>query len=86
MSLIIACVTYYALEYVQEFHFPKLFYSIYISVSTGNTLLSPPGLLSARSDSARKNRLNYRQTVSMFGRIAVSPPEKRGVPGCMLVM
>ena len=28
---------------------------------------------------------NYRQKLSMFGRIAVSPPEKRGIPGCMLV-
>ena len=49
---------------------------------------APPGSLSARSDSSRKNRpkiINYRQKLSMFGRIAVSPPEKRCIPGCMLV-
>ena len=50
---------------------------------------APPGSLSARSDSPRKNRpkiINYRQKLSMFGRIAVSPPEKRCIPGCMLVL
>ena len=49
---------------------------------------APPGLLSARSNSPRNNRpkiINYRQKLSMFGRIAVSPPEKRCIPGCMLV-
>ena len=48
-----------------------------------------PGSFSARSDSSRKNRpkiINYGQNVSMFGRIVVSPPEKRGIPGYMLVM
>ena len=48
----------------------------------------PPGSLSARSDSLRKNRpkiINYRQKLSMFGRIAVSPPEKRCIPGYILV-
>ena len=46
------------------------------------------GSLSARSDSPRKNRpkiINYRQKLSMFGQLVVSPPETRGVPGCMLV-
>ena len=49
----------------------------------------PPGLLFARSDSPRKNRpkiINYRQNVSMFGRLVASPPEKRGIPGYMLVL
>ena len=38
-----------------------------------------PGSLSACSDSPRKNRpkiINYRQSVSMFRWIALSPPEK----------
>ena len=50
----------------------------------------PPGLLSARSGSSRKNRPkiinNYQQNVSMFERIVVSPPEKRCIPGYMLVL
>ena len=48
-------------------------------LDTKKKKLAPPGSLSASSDSPRKNRskiINYRQKLSMFGRIAVSPPEK----------
>ena len=49
----------------------------------------PPGLLSAHSNSLRRNRLKiiyYQQNVSIFEQIAGFSPEKQGIPGCMLVL
>ena len=60
-----------------------------LNLGTKIKKFAPPGSLSAPSNSLQKNCLkiiNYQRNISMFGQLIVSPSEKQGIPGCMLVV